>query len=118
MKTDDTFLEQGKILNIPKTTNYWLVRADGGKYFDDFFLNNFIAISNNEVTLEMINTFYQLNTVIGRTVEGYKALLEKTYPDYSTRQVSNAAGRTMDFIERIQMNDIVMVPSKNSQEFC
>lgn len=36
MGKDDSNNEVG-ILEIPKDIGYWLVRADGGKYYEDFF---------------------------------------------------------------------------------
>jgi len=28
------------IYEVRETTNYWMLRADGGKYFTDFFINS------------------------------------------------------------------------------
>lgn len=111
------FLEQGKILEIPKDTKYWLVRADGGRYYNDFLLNNFIAISDDEITLDAINEFPQLNTEIGRTIEGYKSLYQEKYEDWNNQQIAHAASRTLKFIEEIKENDIVVVPSHRSTTF-
>ncbi|WP_238352223.1 hypothetical protein [Lactiplantibacillus plantarum] len=41
-----------EILTIPDDTSYWLVRADGGKYLDDYIENSFISIAHNQVTIE------------------------------------------------------------------
>ena len=38
-----------EIYNFNLRAKYWLVRADGGKYYDDFKYNHFISIHHNEV---------------------------------------------------------------------
>ncbi|QTD40636.1 hypothetical protein [Sporosarcina sp. Te-1] len=114
VKSTLDFLEKGKILEIPKDTKYWLVRADGGKFYDDFLLNNYIAISDDEITLDAINEFPQLNTDVGRTIEGYKSLYKEKYEKWNNQQIAHAASRTMKFIDEIKENDIVVVPSHRS----
>ncbi|MDW0113745.1 hypothetical protein QT711_11155 [Sporosarcina saromensis] len=111
------FLEKGKILEIPNDTKYWLVRADGGKYYNDFLLNNFIAISDDEITLDAISKFPQFNTGVGRTIEGYKNLYQEKYGDWNNQQIAHAASRTFKFIDEINENDIVVVPSQRSTTF-
>lgn len=111
------FLENGIILEIPQDTKYWLVRADGGKFYHDFMLNNFIAVSDNEVTLESISEFPQLKSDIGHTIEGYKSLYNETYEEWNQQQIAHAASRTMKFLDEIKEKDIVIVPSHRSQNF-
>ncbi len=40
---------------IKADRNYWLVRTQGGLYYDDFRASNFIAIGANEITLSDIS---------------------------------------------------------------
>jgi restriction system protein len=115
-KDDELFMGNG-ILEIPQSTNYWLVRADGGKYYDDFFLNDFIAIADNEVTLEKISIEESLSSIAGLTIESYKKIYTESYPKMNPQQISHAASRTMNFINFIKVNDIVLVPSHRSTEF-
>lgn len=42
---------QIEIYQFNSRAKYWLVRADGGKYYDDFKYNHFISIHHNQVTL-------------------------------------------------------------------
>ena len=47
-----------QILNIPSIkndTNFWMVRAKRGFFFDEFIRNEFIAIGWNSVTKAMIS---------------------------------------------------------------
>lgn len=111
------FLENGLILEIPDGTNYWLVRANGGKYYHDFLLNNFIATSDDEITLEAIENFPQLKPPLGPTTEGYKLLYQQKYDDWNNQQIAHAAGRTKKFIDDLKVNDVVIVPSHSSTHF-
>lgn len=108
--------EQIQILDIPNDIGYWLVRADGGKYYEDFFLNNFIAVSDNEVTLEMIKECAKYS-IAGITIDHYKELYVKTYSKWTNQQIAQAASRTQKFLDEIKVGDLVLVPSKRSTHF-
>lgn len=47
---------QIEIYQFNSRAKYWLVRADGGKYYDDFKYNHFISIHHNQVTLVDLQT--------------------------------------------------------------
>ncbi|MDM5233834.1 hypothetical protein [Lysinibacillus pakistanensis] len=85
------------ILEIPNDTGYWLVRADGGKYYDDFFLSNFIAVSDNEITLEMI-TKYNKGSLVGITTDFFKDIYSEVYKGWTSQQIAHAVSRTQKFI--------------------
>lgn len=104
------------ILEIPNNIGYWLVRADGGKYYEDFFLNNFIAVSDNEVTLEMIEECSE-NSIAGITIDHYKELYSKTYSDWTPQQIAQSASRTHKFLDQMNIGDLVLVPSRRSTHF-
>ncbi|WP_025114444.1 hypothetical protein [Lysinibacillus fusiformis] len=105
------------ILEIPSSTGYWLVRADGGKFYEDFFLNNFIAISDNEITLSMIMEC-DFESLAGNVIEHYKRLYSETFKkDWSSQQIAHAAGRTQKFIDEMNIGDLILVPSKKSITF-
>ncbi|MFY0521324.1 hypothetical protein ACOMCU_26390 [Lysinibacillus sp. UGB7] len=105
------------ILEIPNKTGYWLVRADGGKYYEDFFLNNFIAVSDNEITFDLIKE-YNNGSLVGIAIDHYKDLYSRMYtPKWSSQQIAHAASRTQKFISEMKINDLILVPSKNSKDF-
>jgi hypothetical protein len=103
-----------KILSIPDDMGYWLVRADGGKYYDDFFLNNFISIADNEITIKEIQEEFKRMETLGNTFEGYKQVYSNIYPDKKPQQIAHGASRTMKFMDDMKVNDLVLVPSKSS----
>ncbi|GAA0343708.1 hypothetical protein ACFQ4Z_02910 [Oceanobacillus oncorhynchi subsp. oncorhynchi] len=107
---------QVNVLKIPDSTGYWLLRADGGKYYEDFFLNNFIAISDNEITLEKMKV-YDDNNLAGITTEDLKLLYKENYDSWSPQQVAHATGRTEKFCIEMKIGDLVLVPAKRSTKF-
>ena len=104
------------ILEIPNDTGYWLVRADGGKYYDDFFLNNFIAVSDNEITLEKISKYNQ-GSLVGITTDFFKDIYSKEYSGWTSQQIAHAVSRTQKFIVEMKIGDLILVPSRNSKDF-
>lgn len=104
------------ILEIPNATGYWLVRADGGKYYDDFFLNDFIAVSDNEITLEMISK-YNKGSLVGITTDFFKDIYGEVYKGWTAQQIAHAVSRTQKFIVEMKIGDLVLVPSRNSKDF-
>ncbi|WP_400194596.1 hypothetical protein [Lysinibacillus telephonicus] len=104
------------ILHIPDDIGYWLVRADGGKYYDDFLINNFIAVSDNEITLEAIKS-RDSDSIAGTTIEHYKALYSEIFKGWSSQQISHGASRTNKFVNEMKIGDIILVPSKKSTHF-
>lgn len=104
------------ILEIPSDTGYWLVRADGGKYYEDFFLNNFISISDNKITLDMIKKCDN-DSIAGITVENYKDLYQEKYDDWNAQQIAHAASRTQKFVDEMKIGDLLLVPSRKSTNF-
>lgn len=104
------------ILEIPNATGYWLVRADGGKYYEDFLLNNFIAVSDNEITLEKISN-YNKGNLVGITTDDFKDLYSIEHKGWSAQQIAHAVSRTQKFIVEMKIGDLILVPSRNSKEF-
>lgn len=105
-----------EILQIPDETGYWLLRADGGKYYSDFFLNNFVAISDNEISFEMILD-KDNHSIAGITIDHYKELYKDNYPKWTNQQIAHAANRTEKFVNQMKVGDLVIVPSKRSMNF-
>ena len=45
--------------SIAPSRKYWFIRTDGGKYFDSFKENKFVAIEDNLITLQEIYSLKQ-----------------------------------------------------------
>lgn len=126
--------------HLDSNSNYWLVRANGGDYFTDFNLNSYIGIGWNEITLDDIqesnNSNEQLKAII---LDKYPHIVSNTefsedlldeddsdkeldMPIYkvghlTTRQLSSTVGQLLRFTNDMNINDFVVVPSENSEQF-
>lgn len=103
------------IPNVNSTSDYWLVRADSGRYYDDFRINNYVGIGWNEISLQDIRGTNNDSSKL-------KLILKDKLPEakekgYSEQKCGITAGQLMRFCNNIKLNDIVIVPSAGSSEF-
>lgn len=95
--------------SIKSDRNYWLVRTQGGLYYDNFRNNNFIAIGANEISLSDISDSRKNeknpNDLLTQRIK--KLLKDEKQPGY-------LAGQLMKFTYSIKKNDIVLIPSVSS----
>lgn len=106
-----------RLPHVSSENDYWMVRADGGEYYNDFLYHNYIGINWNEISLEDIEKC-KANT------EEIKQLLRdkldpKNYPndELSNKQIGTWAGQLSRFYNKMKINDYVLVPSEGSQSF-
>ncbi|QLE63975.1 hypothetical protein LROSL1_1158 [Furfurilactobacillus rossiae] len=100
------------ILNIPTTTKYWLVRANGGKYSTDFNENGFISLDHDEVTIKSIAHNDSPKTLNGET--DIRLLYQQKYPDKSKHWQTTAAKQCSEFVYSMKTGDVVITPGKNT----
>ena len=96
------------ILNIeliPNGTNYWLIRTSSGKFFDDFYNNNYVAIGWNELS----NIDYIKNS----KDEDFKEYVKSIYPN--EEKPGYIANQIKRFLFEIKKGDIILIPSINSE---
>ncbi|NEX50792.1 hypothetical protein [Lactococcus lactis] len=106
---------KSNIPSVNSTSDYWLVRADSGRYYDDFRINNYVGIGWNEVSLKDIRRTNNDSSKL-------KLILKDKLPEakekgYSERKCGITAGQLLRFCNNIKLNDIVIVPSAGSNEF-
>ena len=89
---------------ISDNRNYWLVRTDGGKYFNDFFFDEYIAIGWNKINLSEIDQGNKKQT---------KEKIEELYPEQ--KRSGLIAGQLLRFVKEMKKGDIVLVPDKDSR---
>lgn len=105
--------------------NFWLIRADGGKYYDDFVNNDYIGIRYNRITVEELNKLADENII---TVDAIKDLMFDQYakenqisidnlPVDSRRQLTVHAKQTYLFTFEMKIGDLVLTPAKKSYKF-
>ncbi|MGQ2286277.1 hypothetical protein ACT5YT_03335 [Leuconostoc suionicum] len=128
------------VLQIPNDTKYWFVRAGtNASFYQDFKFNNYIAIGDNSVTSEEL---FGIETEYATTDETLKIQYKQIYQsnlknEYLrntekldipadkiksdlitlTRRATNSASKGFNFVEKMSVGDLVIVPSKNSTHF-
>jgi hypothetical protein len=105
--------------------NYWLVRSNEGKFFDDFNLHSYIAISWDFISLDTYknNDEEALRRIIEMSIRSSRDISEEDDDDDSDDSTENRGqkGKTTNilnklrrFIDEMQIGDIVLVPSHSS----
>lgn len=107
-----------ELTEINNNSRYWLVRADGGKYYDDFKYNRFISVHHNELTLEKLS-YDGLLLTEEKTLEKFKEFVfnEHKDDDWSKQKITSIAKRLHYFVESMSIGDYVVVPSHKSNTF-
>lgn len=92
------------ITQIPEKRNYWLVRTNGGQYFEDFNFDNYIGIEWDEI----VSADYS-------DIESLKLQVEEHYP--KEIRSGYVASQIDKFVREFTKGDIVIIPNKNSKIF-
>lgn len=99
---------------IDSNINYWFVRSNGGDFYTDFNINNYVGIRYNRISLQEIRD-------VNNDTEKLKETILERYNDEEKKgelsQPGKIAGQLLRFANRIVQNDIVVVPSESSQMF-
>lgn len=103
------FIDSVPVLSSEQS--YWLVRSNSGKYFYDFLDNSFIGVDSFNIPL---SEFQSNKSLITPTVVSYKELISNYY-DTNNNELNKIARRLINFIAEMKENDIILTPSKNSQ---
>lgn len=121
---------------ILSSTNFWMLRAEKGAYYTDFFINQYIGIGYNEISVEYIkqhteedikNRLIQLFTTTSRESEETKENSAETVENADnitleddqipSRKAASWASQLSKFVHNIKKNDVVLVPNENSESF-
>ena len=127
-----------KILEIPKETKYWLVRAGRGEEYEDFKQSSSIGIQYNQISLENLIQLEKISINVPElTPSGRKQkseTIEKEYnkkkkdlytslvlrnikPKPSKNGASQIGSRLQNFYNKMNIGDIVIVPYRSSRKF-
>ncbi len=98
---------------IPESKKYWLVRTQGGSYYESFYHHNFIAIGHDQVKISEIqriaNESGKDQKLIQRNIRNYcKDLFNK---DDRPGLIAN---QIFKFVYQVRKGDTVVIPSENS----
>lgn len=101
-----------QILNIPSVgddTNFWMVRAKRGFFFDEFIRNEFIAIGWNSITKAMIS-----QTLTRSQSDRLKASIKETYGE---SKPGTALNKCIRFCYELKTGDIAVIVDNNRVAF-
>lgn len=90
------------IVEISKPRHYWFIRTQGGSYFDEFFLDEFVGIGHEDVPCVEESE---------RTDE----LLEQVKVNHP--QATRVLNQVYKFCKEMRKGDIVIIPSASSAQF-
>lgn len=96
------------ITKIDSNRDYWFVRTQSGRYYEDFVNFSYIAIGYDAVNLKDIQAAYKDDKKKGFLAE----TIEKKYPE-ETRP-NYIGNQLIDFVYNIKKGDIVVIPSASS----
>ncbi|RAR46447.1 hypothetical protein [Flavobacterium lacus] len=96
---------------VPQGKRYWIVRTEGGEYFESFTNFNFVAIGHEEITLKKVDDLKKASKNLDELRLKLKTHIENILPD---RNAGLMAGQIVRFIYEMKKGDIVVVPSEGS----
>lgn len=105
----DTKQSLFNISTIGKETNFWMVRAKRGFFFDEFLNNEFIAIGWNSVTKAMINPMLSKSQS-----DGIKEELKEIYGE---SRPGTALNKCILFCYELKSGDIAVIVDNNRIAF-
>ena len=93
---------------IDDTRGYWLVRTEGGRFYDDFNIGLFIGLGFNKITEKTLTDCY--NNEMAN--EQLKELIIERYPEETRPGLITSYITT--FYKTMKRGDIVAIPSEGS----
>ena len=97
------------VSSIAENTNFWMVRAKRGFFFDEFLSNEFIAIGWNSVTQAMINPVMSKSQS-----DGIKEELKEVYGE---SRPGTALNKCIRFCYELKSGDIAVIVDNNRIAF-
>lgn len=115
---DSNLLSLLKIPSVSENIHYWIIRTNGGEYYEDFTLHEYISISWDYVSLSILYT--KNDDEIKRLIEVYEKM--STTPEDSDDEsdgttkgkITAILNKINRFVFEIDKGDIILIPSKNS----
>ncbi len=111
---DSQIIDVAKVIkslpSLDVSVNYWLFRANGGQYYDDFNSGDYIGIGWDKVSINYLNSIKgpQAHDLL-------KAKISEQYPD--DKRPGSSASQILKFAYVLKKGDLVLVPSEGSQRY-
>lgn len=99
------------IEEIAEDINYWLIRTDGGNYYEAFVEEGFVGIGWNYLTLQDLTNLSPEQ--IKRKIAEYESL---TLEDSNDKRKATLIINKIHEFRNLKKGDIVIIPSENSDK--
>lgn len=123
MSDEESNSDVTPLLSFAPNTNFWVLRAEGGKFYDDFIDDNYIGIRYNKVTIADLEELKESDEILSE--DSVKELYKKKYDPESKKEMNRSAKQRLTqhakqtylFTFNMKNGDVVFVPSKRSEYF-
>ena len=114
-------LELFKVPNISTTRHYWIIRTNGGKYYQDFVMHEYISIAWDFITLNILNNENEdsIKRLIGMYDGDHDESIDiddEETDGSSKAKITSIYNKIKRFVFEISRGDIVLIPSVNSDQ--
>lgn len=99
------------IESIPEKKKYWLIRTEGGEYFESFTNFNYVALGYDQILYSKIFDLNKTSKNLKDLRNKLKEYIDTILPDRTPGLIAN---QLINFIFEVKKGDIVIVPSENS----
>lgn len=96
-----------EIPKIPDNTQFWLIRTQGGVFYNEYIADGFVALGWN-----IIDRTSEIDD--SEKLKEFRATIEELYNE---KRPGSAINKCERFINEVQEGDIVMIPNSGSSEF-
>lgn len=101
-----SYIDHFKPVNIPSSTNFWLVRTKGGRFYNDFCIQNFIALGWNIIDQDTLYDDFDEGQE-----ESEQILKEEVLIKYKgNKRPGYPVNQSRTFMYEMQPNDFVVIP--------
>lgn len=123
MSDEESNSDVTPLLSFAPNTNFWVLRAEGGKFYDDFIDDNYIGIRYNKVTIADLEELKESDEFLSE--DSVKELYKKKYDPEGEKEMNRSAKQRLTqhakqtylFTFNMKSGDVVFVPSKRSEYF-
>ena len=91
---------------IDADTQFWLIRTNGGKFYNEFINNEFVALGWNRIT--------KATTFSRSTIDSLKEEIKRLYNE---NRPGNAINKCNRFINEVHEGDYALIPNEGGTEF-
>ena len=91
---------------IDNNQRIWFFRTNGGAYYHDYCINNFIGLGWDKIDKQLI--------LSDRSAEIKKEIIEDIYPD--EKRPGLILGQMNTFYNKMHLGDLVLIPSEGGKE--